>query len=127
MKNLGFGLCLVYVLVSCSKDAEINIETTLNGRYSGSFSRNNVNSGVHIQISNGRLNGSSDRPYFPAIGELSYTTANDKISFNNENFWPAHFDWSLILNGSWQFEQINDLLIFRQTNGDVYKLKREPL
>lgn len=41
---------------------------------------------------------------YPAGGGGGYSIHGDSIAFQDENFWPADFDWNTILNGTYGFE-----------------------
>jgi hypothetical protein len=39
----------------------------------------------------------------PAGGSGTYTFSNNKITFNEQNFYTADFDWNLILSGTYNY------------------------
>lgn len=77
------------------------------GTYTGIFFRNQPF--THIETANVELNfdgnefaGSSDINKYPAICHGSFDLAEGEIEFQNECFWTAEFDWSIILAGKFE-------------------------
>jgi hypothetical protein len=82
---------------------------------SGSYSGN-----TSLTITGNRFNASGNANRLPAGGSGIYSLANDRqsISFNDENFWTADFDWSLILSGAFQYNFDGINLVLTRTMGD---------
>lgn len=96
----------------------------VNGVYEGTFillNQNGSYSGnTSLTITENRFSASGNANRLPAGGSGLYSLANDRqsISFNDENFWTADFDWSLILSGVFQYNFDGNNLIFTRTIGD---------
>jgi hypothetical protein len=116
-----FLIMLVLTIVSCNKD-ENNIETNINGNYTGTFERNGSISNVQISLNNGIFNGQGALEKFPALCNGSYSISGNTITFENACPWTAEFDWTLILSGNWTYSINNNELVFIKENGDKYTL-----
>lgn len=109
-------LIILLSLIGCSKNDEVQLHVILKGDYSGTFKRTNSNTGwtcsspVTLSITDTSFAGTSDQPYFPAIGSGKIEKSGMELNFFNECVWPAHFDWSLILSDTWQFKLTNNQL-----------------
>ena len=112
---------LVLAIVSCNKD-DNNIETNINGNYTGTFKRNNSISNVQISLNNGIFRGQGDVEKFPTLCNGSYSISGNTITFENACPWTAEFDWTLILSGNWTYGIDNNKLILIKENGDKYTL-----
>lgn len=121
-KHLLF-LVLLVVMIGCNQDDE-NLQA-LNGAYIGIFERDHVVADVELTLDNGTYQGQGERPKFPAICRGTYTVSGRKITFANDCFWTAEFDWTLILSGDWNFNLIGSTLILTHSNGDKYTLTRQ--
>ncbi len=75
---------------------------------------------------NGDFTGQSSLAKYPAICKGSYQYQQGRLSFSDSCSWTADFDWSLILNGTYQASIGNNgQLRFWRTNGnytDTYEL-----
>ncbi|MFT5725480.1 MAG: hypothetical protein ACI9JN_002605 [Bacteroidia bacterium] len=127
MKKCVVFIFLALAIVSCSKDPTLSINTKIIGVfYTGHFERNGMTSYVELEFSSNMVTGNSDHQYFPAICAATYEIHGSTITFENTCIWPAHFDWSLILNGTWHFSMGNEQLTLTHPNGDVYILNKLP-
>ncbi|MBS1748425.1 MAG: hypothetical protein JST63_00815 [Bacteroidetes bacterium] len=133
-KPISFAIAAIMVL-SCSKTNESEpVQHSLNGNYTGTFKRFNINedktANVTIKIEEGQWTGNSNIQYYPAIssGVASVGYDNEVIKFVNKTPWTANFDWSYILDGSYLLHRNNDSLIFTRSYGngavDVYRLAK---
>ncbi|MCX2745470.1 hypothetical protein OO013_16440 [Mangrovivirga sp. M17] len=113
---------LFITLYGCNDDeTQLKIE----GEYTGTFERNGNTSGVELSLQNGTFSGQSETVKFPAICSGTYMVTNSAITFTNECPWTAEFDWSLILNGEWDYEYDNGTLIMTNSTGDKYILEKQ--
>jgi len=62
---------------------------------------------------------------FPAVCSGTYAMSGDKITFTNECMWTADFDWSLVLNGEWNYTFRGETITFTHSNGDRYVLTKQ--
>lgn len=113
---------LFLTILACSDDETQHI---IEGEYSGIFERDGNTSGVELSLLNGTFSGQSEIIKFPAICSGRYTVTNNVITFSNECPWTAEFDWSLILNGEWNYQYNNDTLIMTNSIGDKYILEKQ--
>ena len=97
----------------------------ISGTFTGTFVRWLGKEGpvadVKITFSGNEFNGSSDSLNYPSIcsGTFNTTSNPDSIHFVNQCDFPANFDWSLILNGSYKLIQTGDSLYIRRVIGDI--------
>jgi hypothetical protein len=117
-------VCLLFTIISCKKE-EAKIHTIIDGLYKGEFVRNRNTSKVEITFKNGSFNGKSDIEKFPALCNGAYVITGNTLTFTNNCFWTAEFDWSLILSDQWKFVLNKKVLILRKSNGDKYSLKQQ--
>lgn len=129
MKLFVSILAFSMLLLACQKDnAEDSI--SFDGVFVGTFNRTGMDtSEVNIEFSANRFWGESDQAKYPAICGGSYETNNSTIVFSDSCTWTADFDWSLILNGTYNFSYNNSENTMRiwRTNGtvtDEYFLRR---
>ena len=88
---------------------------------------------VKINFSGNEFNGNSDSVRSPAIcnGTFTVTDMPDSIHFVNQCNFPADFDWTLILSGSYKLVQTGDSLYIRRIIGDftyeedIYSLRKQ--
>ena len=67
--------------------------------------RNDRKSGkTTLVFENGRYTCSGNPDRIPAGGSGTYSIDNGKITFVDENFWTADFDWNLILGGQYDYQ-----------------------
>ena len=90
------------------------------GTYTGIFTVTNASakrSGkTTVVLKNGRFTCSGNPDRIPAGGSGDFTTKNDTIIFNDENFWFADFDWNLILKGKYLYKYDGKKLYFSKKN-----------
>jgi hypothetical protein len=121
-------------LASCRKTCDPG--KMISGTYAGKFIRwlgkTGPSSNVKITFNGSDFNGSSDSLNYPAICNGSFLTfGSDSIRFANQCAFPADFDWTLILNGSYKLILSGDSLYIRRVIGDfvyeedVYSLARQ--
>ncbi len=118
MKKLFLILSLPLFFLSCKKDnvstpqkETIQSHYILDGDYIGTFKRDTTVTNITLQLDSNKFSGTSNVYQFPAIGEGTFTIIdNDSIEFNDENYWTADFDWTLILKNKWHYNFSNDTL-----------------
>jgi hypothetical protein len=108
----------------------------ISGTYTGTFVRRlgkeGASASVKITFTGMTFNGNSDSLNYPSICNGSFQTfGSDSIRFINQCDFPANFDWTLILNGSYKLIQDGDSMYIRRVIGDlvyeedVYSLVRQ--
>jgi hypothetical protein len=106
LKSLIPGL-FITILFGCQKSDDIRLISALNGSYSGTFFRfnddYNNSAKLTLSFSDSTFSGTSESFHFPAICYGTYKRMGNKLVFTNLCVWTAEFDWSLILNGEWEF------------------------
>ncbi len=134
MKSILCLISFVFLLTGCEKESEPDRQIidfgglpVIEGVYSGTFERGDSTTNVTVEFdeSTNTFSGTSDTDYFPAIGSGTYSYGEVEITFEDENVWPANFDWTLILSREWDMEFTDDTLIFANSIGDKYTLIKE--
>ncbi|BFP41705.1 hypothetical protein FGF1_25500 [Flavobacteriaceae bacterium GF1] len=115
---------MVFIVLACKNDDD-TIEPDIDGAYTGIFERNGNTSNVTLNLNDGMYSGESDTEVFPAICSGNYSISNDSITFTDECFWTADFDWTLILNEEWNYSLNGSTLILTKNNGDKYTLTKQ--
>lgn len=121
-------VALSLLFIACQKDND-NDSIDIGGLYSGTFNRTGMDSStVKLDFSGNRFEGTSDQPKYPAICHGSFEANSNTIVFTDSCTWTADFDWSLILNGTYNLSLQGDSTIrIWRTNGtvtDEYMLRR---
>jgi len=120
-------LILIGILITtfaCNSDD--NTQINIDGRYVGTFERNEMTSNVEINFSSGDFSGESDRTNFPAIYYGNFSVLNNSLNFDNEQLIiTTEFDPNLVLDGVWNYEIKNDTLTITNSIGDIYVLTKE--
>jgi hypothetical protein len=119
-------------LASCS-NAFDPISDGDNVTYMGTFFRGGPlidpsPANVTLRFKDGKFEGTSSETNYPAICNGTYKVKGSTISFLNECFFPANFDWSFIVAGDFEYELKGDSLKMRRSyeggNYDQYMLKK---
>ena len=127
MKILLLASAVILFFSSCEKsrdnsDDSDSVNHTLLGRYVGTFNRSGMDTApVSIFFKDrGRYEGSSSRQKYPAICRGSFLAHETSITFSDSCTWTADFDWTLILNGTYNITYKDDdhIRIYR-TNGTI--------
>ena len=130
-KIFGFVI-LVWWIVSCNKSN--NNVYPLSGTYIGTFHRSgdtSAPSNIQIIFKEDSFSGTSDRTFYPAICNGTYSVFGDSIAIQNLCAFPADFDWTLIFNGNYAFSMQGDSVYFTRNYGDfaympdIYALKKQ--
>ena len=129
MKILSFTLLFLLLLQSCDKENESAPAEVLNGTYTGNFHRTGMDTvGISITFTDNKFTGYSARQKYPAICQGSWETSGSTITFTDSCNWTADFDWTLILNGNYNFsvQADNKIRIWRLTGAikDEYLIWR---
>jgi len=122
-EKVFFLIIIVLSIISCNKNNE-NIESSINGNYTGIFEREGNTSDVELIFNNGTWSGQSETVKFPALCNGTYLISGSGITFVNACPWTAEFDWSLILSDEWNYRLNGNILILTKINGDKYTLTK---
>jgi hypothetical protein len=117
-------LTLIMVVFGCNEVDE-NVEAHVDGNYIGVFDRDGNTSNVELSLNNGTWTGESETEKFPALCRGNYSISGNVIVFENECFWTAEFDWSLILRDDWSYSLNGNALVLTKPNGDKYVLTKQ--
>ncbi|GAB2530751.1 hypothetical protein [Rufibacter soli] len=134
MKNMFLFLLLAFLFASCLEKDD-DPATLPEGTYTGTFSRTDPQTKsppkvaqVTLIIKGNTFKGNSDTPTYPAIGSGTYQIKGKDITFEDENFWTANFDWTLILKGTYSLQSTGGTVTLTRQQGtqtDVYQLTRK--
>ena len=120
-KYLLLAVLFLPFLMGCSKQNSDNVPA--DGKFKGTFTvtyRNDRKSGkTTLVFENGRYTCSGNPDRIPAGGSGTYSIDNGKITFVDENFWTADFDWNLILGGQYDYQFDGKNLIIYADKNDV--------
>lgn len=118
---------ITFLLIVCLAFSCSDYSDRIEGQYEGIFERNGETANVKLNFSNGAFSGESpENPgIFPSICKGDYSILRNSIEFKNECIWTAHFDWTLILSGEWEYDLNKNTLILTEENGDRYRLTKE--
>lgn len=116
-KHLPLLITFTIMLSSCSDKL---ILSSLEGKYSGFFyhippgETKTIKGHAEIEIiligTDFFVGKTPDR--LPAGGSGKFNILNAKeVQFMDKNVWTADFDWNLILNGRYKYENVSDSLI----------------
>jgi len=126
MKQLLLCTILAVLFVACEKTESSTY--SLGGQYMGIFSRTGMDtSQVSIYFDQNRYEGISSRPHYPAVCKGTFVLDDNTINFSDSCAWPASFDWSLILSGTYNLQISEGTVRIWKTNGaitDEYLLRQ---
>lgn len=133
MKRAIIFMTLAGLLVSCEYEQVNKTEKVKPGVYKGQFIRTSPYAKfspaqVTVEFTGDRFTGQSDVIKYPAICFGTYRVEGSEMNFKNECFFTADFDWTLILQGNYQYQvHENQLEITRVQNEvtDRYVLVRQ--
>jgi hypothetical protein len=120
------------MLFACKKTSTDFIIS--DGKYVGTFQRLTPAGGqistVSITFSGNTWTGQSQVTKYPALCNGTYkTNSSDSATFENDCFWTAEFDWTLILKGDYQVKidgkALNMSRDYSNGSKDIYLLKKE--
>ena len=72
-----------------------------------------------VELKNGRFSCLGNPDMIPAGGTGTCSSDNNKITFTDENFWTADFDWNLELDGTYDYTFDGKNLKFSADKNDV--------
>ncbi len=132
LRNLFLLLMCSPFAISCS-DHDLSTVDSLNGTYVGKFTRvssldNTASSDVTIHFTDNEYEGHSSISKYPAICAGNYRHDGRVVEFTNNCMWTAEFDWTLILEGTFEVRRDGDVITLQKTQGDVtdiYQLKKK--
>jgi hypothetical protein len=128
MKRVMLILSLLLLLMACEKNDAASEPVLKNGLYKGTFNRTAMDTvDVSISILEGNFEGSSERQFYPAICRGSFAREGSVISFHDSCTWQANFDWTLILNGRYEFSVDGESVHLWKQNGttvDEFRIRR---
>ncbi|MRX64760.1 hypothetical protein [Maribacter luteus] len=121
------AIILIGVLIltaACSNDE--NTMLKIDGKYTGTFKRDNNVANVEIEFINGKFLGNSTGDgYLIPIYHGEYSINGDIIVFDNKQLvLPAIYDSSTLLDGKWNFTFDQNTLTMIKSNGDKYALMK---
>ncbi len=127
MKKIVLPVVALFIFLACSKTATKNI--ALNGHYAGFFTRSGMDTSSVIFLFTGNsYEGNSENVHYPAICRGSFAVQNNTVTFADSCAWRADFDWTLILNDTYNIQAIPEqkIRIWRSTDGitDEYILNK---
>ena len=115
---------ILITTIACNNDD--NTPINIDGRYVGTFERNELISNVEINFSSGDFSGESEMTNFPAIYYGNFSVQNNSLNFDNEQLIiTTEFDPDLVLDGVWNYGIENDTLTMTNSIGDIYILTKE--
>jgi hypothetical protein len=129
MKKLSSLLLFMTVFTGC-EFIHSTADKIPNGIYAGTFQRQLAFGGgaivqVSLNFKSDTWTGSTSNHRYPALCNGTYVIKGQKIIFSDKCVWTADFDWTLILNGEYDFTINGDqLTISRDYSGpttDAYK------
>ncbi|MCA6073605.1 hypothetical protein [Fulvivirga sedimenti] len=84
-------------------------------------------SNVTLELSGNKFSGISSITHYPAICSGTFTRDQKKLEFENECVFTADFDWTYIVDGTYEISEDADNLYFIQDLGDeIYNVFRFP-
>jgi hypothetical protein len=109
MKWVIFCFSLLGFSASCEDGPKEELMAIKPGIYKGQFIRTSpyakyTPSNVTIEFTSDQFSGQSQVTDFPAICSGTFSIEGTEINFENECFFTADFDWTLILKGTYQFK-----------------------
>jgi len=124
------GILTMLSFTACH-DNETLEEINLQGNYSGIFTVEYTNGTIRtnpvtINFTQNTYTCSSGSNYTPAGGNGTFQVERSTVSFKDENFWTANFDWNLILSGEYNLAIDNGTIeISSMRNSGFYQYKIE--
>lgn len=134
MRSTLWGLFVYTIIgfvISCSSD---DVPKELEGTYEGIFTveyndGESISNPVEVSLINGKFTSSTGPNRYPAGGNGTYEVESASITFVDEGFWTADFDWNLILNGNYSYSFSGSELVLTANKNDVgiytYELSKQ--
>ena len=132
MKNLLLLLTAILFIASCDQKETVTPEL-VDGTYVGIFGRSSPNAKyasakVTLTLNNGAFTGSSDITNYPAICSGTFKILGETVEFSNNCMFTANFDWTYILNGSFNLKIEENKIYLTRSYGEVhdrYELEKQ--
>ena len=122
---VAFGLALsFFLLTSCSDDDTILPDKVYNGIFyrTSPFSRWD-SSDVTLELSGDKFAGITSIERYPAICSGTFTRKDNTIVFSNECVFTADFDWTFILDGTYEISENNGhLYLTQEVSANVFNV-----
>lgn len=124
MKWVIIFLFLLGLSASCEEEPQKELMAVEPGVYKGQFIRTSpyakyAPSNVTLEFTSNRFSGQSEKTNFPAICSGIYSVETTEINFENECFFTADFDWTLILNGTYQLKLTGSQLEMTRVQNEI--------
>ncbi len=116
-KQLPLLITFVIMLSSCSDKLSLS---SMEGKYTGFFYHTppgetktvKGETQINLDLTGTEFSAGKGPDKIPAGGSGKFSVLNSKeVEFTDKNYWTADFDWNLILNGRYRYENVNDSLI----------------
>lgn len=128
MKDLITSVALAGLLLlsGCQDNPTASDSVQIEGEYNGTFtityhvgtdSARTETGAVEFSFDDGRYDVDGEQRYLPPRGGGKYTIGRS-INLTDREFHTAEFDWSLILNGSFDYELKESTLTMTQLSED---------
>jgi hypothetical protein len=125
--TLSLLVCAI-CFISCQKNDRQETSINISGAYAGTFVRSGRDTAsIELNLTQSAFSGSSSIPKYPAICKGTYNPGESTIEFKDACPWTADFDWTLILDGTYNWQATGDEIVFWRITGsikDEYRLKR---
>jgi hypothetical protein len=126
MKQL-IALFLMLIMTGTSCEEHEHEGTKLeDGMYTGTFKRSSptgdyITANITITLEDGVFSGTSDFEKYPGICNGTFSSNEDKIAFEDVCVWTADFDWTLILDGTFDIiSEGDEIILSRSYEGDMH-------
>lgn len=124
MKWVIIFFSLLGFSASCEDGQEKELTVIEPGIYKGQFMRASpyakyAPSNVTIEFTSDQFSGQSEVTNFPAICSGTFSIKGTEINFENECFFTADFDWTLILKGNFQLQVTGSQLEMTRVQGEL--------
>lgn len=91
------------LLLGCNKDG-LNIKDgTYKGTFTVTYSSGTETGEMTLELKSGKFSCSGNSNRIPAGGSATFSSDNYNMTFKDENYWTADFDWNLILSGQYDY------------------------
>ena len=96
------------------------------GMYTGKFNRSSptgdyITSNITITLEDGAFSGTSDVEKYPAICNGTFSGNQNKVDLEDVCVWTADFDWTLIMDGTFDITiEEDEIILSRSYEGDVF-------
>ncbi len=91
-------------LLSCKKGKGEIKEGVYKGTFTVTYSSGKQTGQTTLELKNGKYTCNGNSNGIPAGGSGTYSFNKNKITFIDENFWTADFDWNLVLSDQYSYK-----------------------